>query len=101
MPQFSLFYCYVDLLDLHSFPTRRSSDLNNQDSLLARNNQGENILHNAVVGDWHKDIIKAFLEHVRQRMQILRTRSEEHTSESSHTVISYAVFCLKKKNQQE
>src|SRR5438034_11340650 len=25
------------------------------------------------------------------------TRSEEHTSDSSHTVISYAVFCLKKK----
>src|SRR5947207_6082918 len=24
-------------------------------------------------------------------------RSEEHTSDSSHTVISYAVFCLKKK----
>src|SRR5438034_3251456 len=26
-----------------------------------------------------------------------RSRSEEHTSELSHTVISYAVFCLKKK----
>src|SRR5256885_3353999 len=26
-----------------------------------------------------------------------RSRSEEHTSESSHLVISYAVFCLKKK----
>ena len=26
-----------------------------------------------------------------------KRRSEEHTSESSHTVISYAVFCLKKK----
>src|ERR1022692_1617013 len=25
-------------------------------------------------------------------------RSEEHTSEPSHLVISYAVFCLKKKN---
>src|SRR5438034_5405639 len=25
------------------------------------------------------------------------TRSEEHTSELQHTVISYAVFCLKKK----
>src|SRR5690349_24203201 len=25
------------------------------------------------------------------------TRSEEHTSESSHVEISYAVFCLKKK----
>src|SRR5947207_11713215 len=26
-----------------------------------------------------------------------RHRSEEHTSDSSHTVISYAGFCLKKK----
>src|SRR5258708_30867828 len=25
-------------------------------------------------------------------------RSEEHTSDSSHQIISYAVFCLKKKN---
>src|SRR5476649_3056398 len=28
-------------------------------------------------------------------------RSEEHTSESSHTVISYAVFCLKKKKNNK
>ena len=27
-------------------------------------------------------------------------RSEEHTSELRHTVISYAVFCLKKKNKK-
>src|SRR5688572_31817247 len=27
-------------------------------------------------------------------------RSEEHTSESSHSQISYAVFCLKKKKTQ-
>src|SRR5438874_3371515 len=27
-------------------------------------------------------------------------RSEEHTSELSHVEISYAVFCLKKKNNQ-
>src|SRR5258708_11365266 len=27
-----------------------------------------------------------------------RKRSEEHTSDSSHQIISYAVFCLKKKN---
>src|SRR2546430_11001372 len=26
-------------------------------------------------------------------------RSEEHTSDSSHSQISYAVFCLKKKNE--
>ena len=28
-------------------------------------------------------------------------RSEEHTSELHHTVISYAVFCLKKKKENK
>src|SRR5256885_12785697 len=28
-------------------------------------------------------------------------RSEEHTSEPSHLVISYAVFCLKKKKEHD
>src|SRR2546430_6191535 len=28
-------------------------------------------------------------------------RSEEHTSNSSHSQISYAVFCLKKKKQKQ
>src|SRR2546426_7419879 len=28
------------------------------------------------------------------------SRSEEHTSDSSHLVISYAVFCLKKKKNR-
>src|SRR5688572_32098087 len=28
-----------------------------------------------------------------------KRRSEEHTSDSSHSQISYAVFCLKKKNK--
>src|SRR5690349_23822837 len=32
------------------------------------------------------------------RGQSLRDRSEEHTLNSSHVEISYAVFCLKKKN---
>ena len=30
-----------------------------------------------------------------------RSRSEEHTSELHHTVISYAVFCLKKKKKKK
>src|SRR5690625_5306994 len=29
-----------------------------------------------------------------------KARSEEHTSESSHVAISYAVFCLKKKKKK-
>ena len=31
----------------------------------------------------------------------IKQRSEEHTLNSSHVVISYAVFCLKKKKQQQ
>src|SRR5688572_31638905 len=31
----------------------------------------------------------------------LPDRSEEHTSESSHSQISYAVFCLKKKKKKQ
>src|SRR5438034_1660229 len=31
----------------------------------------------------------------------LEMRSEEHSLNSSHTVNSYAVFCLKKKNKKE
>src|SRR5882672_808588 len=35
---------------------------------------------------------------IADRRRLLHwTRSEEHTSELHHTVISYAVFCLKKK----
>src|SRR3712207_7421964 len=33
-----------------------------------------------------------------ERVARLIIRSEEHTSDSSHANISYAVFCLKKKN---
>src|SRR3954465_6444831 len=39
------------------------------------------------------------LSHVWAAFRVDSTRSEEHTSESSHTIISYAVFCLKKKKE--
>src|SRR5688572_31779714 len=35
------------------------------------------------------------------RPDTIRERSEEHTSNSSHSQISYAVFCLKKKKTRE
>src|SRR5690625_7106085 len=34
----------------------------------------------------------------QEELRLDRLRSEEHTSNSSHVAISYAVFCLKKKN---
>ena len=45
------------------------------------------------------EAVKVFHEALENVQPQLVVRSEEHTSELSHTVISYAVFCLKKKNK--
>src|SRR5947209_12508648 len=77
------FQCYVHHRDLHSFPTRCSSDLGNLRRVGARGGRFE----------------KHGRAHRRDGRVIgrPRERSEEHTSDSSHANISYAVFCLKKK----
>src|SRR5256885_12980895 len=48
-------------------------------------------------------VLSQVLSQIEQRDRFVltshaRPRSEEHTLNSSHLVISYAVFCLKKKN---
>src|SRR3546814_2147890 len=66
----------------HSFPTRRSSDLVRRQIVPAR---------------------KSFQIWMRRSTSSgsLKNRSEEHTSELQSLMrISYAVFCLKKKNNQ-
>src|SRR5438034_7214752 len=73
---FFCFYQCADNRDLHSFPTRRSSDLR----LLQRPFGGTSLGTGLVA---------------------LGRRGGDRKStrlNSSHTVISYAVFCLKKKN---
>src|SRR5207249_12336906 len=79
--------CNGDHRDLHSFPTRRSSDL----SIAARCN----------------DSCEAFLDGApgqRFRFARMRRNADGATADrkstrlnSSHVSISYAVFCLKKK----
>src|SRR5438874_6285027 len=41
-----------------------------------------------------------FIEARRRDDHVPADRSEEHTSDSSHVEISYAVFCLKKKKKK-
>src|SRR5256885_6041727 len=50
---------------------------------------------------WHRHLPVGAGGQGRDLAQLgaIRARSEEHTSEPSHLVISYAVFCLKKKKQ--
>src|SRR5438034_5239143 len=73
---FSLFYGHSDHPALHSFPTRRSSDL----------------------------LTPGRFELTSSISPVMRSKGEERGDRkstrlnSSHTVISYAVFCLKKKN---
>src|SRR5580658_10730770 len=73
--------------------------------------------HTRLQGDWSSDVCSSDLAVAigQQRhhrigrktvgiagvvQQAREARSEEHTSDSSHLVISYAVFCLKKKKKK-
>src|SRR5205814_8602552 len=79
--------CSVHLLDLHSFPTRRSSDLGR----LLR-------ISDKIVPfeELHGDIGHVvFLSGVENPDDVDRKSTRLN---SSHLGISYAVFCLKKKN---
>src|SRR5207248_8397830 len=86
--RFFFFDCSADHRDLHSFPTRRSSDLH------AR---------------WHPHRLAECLgprppkqhrtDHAHHRRSPRPRQDRKSTRlNSSHRTISYAVFCLKKKN---
>src|SRR5438067_8948921 len=76
------FYCYGDHRDLHSFPTRRSSDL-----------RPKGVLNpHATRGDQAPD---------RDPGPDPRADRKSTRLNSSHVSISYAVFCLKKKKKKE
>src|SRR5476649_1436511 len=76
--QIFFFYRYGDHRDLHSFPTRRSSDLD---------------VRTLAQATRLKEAAAPFLYNARCT---LRDRKSTRLN-SSHTVISNAVFCLKKK----
>src|SRR5207248_7623991 len=79
------FYCSGALSDLHSFPTRRSSDLA---CLLPAGRIG-------TARTRHVPPAQRKLE--ERRGQLLDRKSTRLNS--SHRTISYAVFCLKKKKE--
>src|SRR5205807_8856286 len=86
---FFFFYGYVDHRDLHSFPTRRSSDL------VRRNSAPRNRCGLARAGaSRSRSAAGGALRHDSRPGDRKSTRLN-----SSHLVISYAVFCLKKKKK--
>src|SRR3546814_12470107 len=98
-PEFMLFFCfygYGDHRDLHvlthSFPTRRSSDLDQRDVLL-----GEREVEEREVLPLPLRRRRLLLEHDLD-IEADENKDRKSTSELQSLMrISYAVFCLKKK----
>src|SRR5439155_26106935 len=98
IPPLFLLHTYFDHRDLHSFPTRRSSDLSSpglrsgtpsEVPFRSRQEVVTGAMRDGERGVFESDIWRPALEKYADRKS---TRLN-----SSHVAISYAVFCLKKK----
>src|SRR5690349_23750591 len=91
------FSCYRDHRDLHSFPTRRSSDLVEEfaDILQIGTRNMANFALLKRVGKSHRPVMlkRGMASTVDEWLQDRKSTRLN----SSHVEISYAVFCLKKK----
>src|SRR5690606_41313949 len=109
-PSLHLYYLNVDAppdhLRLHSYPTRRSSDLADAEPESLRETiqrfKGRTAREtNRVLSRsgplWQRDWFDRWM---RNDTEVARTAGDRKSTRlnSSHVKISYAVFCLKKKN---
>src|SRR5690348_18042170 len=97
---FCLFYWPHDHRDLHSFPTRRSSDLDvGQPALVAHR---AHLREAVALADRRPDPLLGALEQVRVERGGARDQDRKSTRlNSSHPSTSYAVFCLNKKRRAD
>src|SRR5207244_11398031 len=101
-----LFECSVGPLDLHSFPTRRSSDLQRLGGRAGggarRAGAGQRDPHAAPPCPRSSPRHGGSMESLTLARGALESMLADRKStrlNSSHQIISYAVFCLKKKNR--
>src|SRR5207244_13189060 len=87
-------YGHHDHRNLHSFPTRRSSDLHRQ---LLRARRGSIVAVEQDAGDRLSNLGPIAVRYL-PRLDLSEDRKSTRLN-SSHQIISYAVFCLKKKNK--
>src|SRR5699024_12500848 len=93
---FSVFQCAGDHRDLHSFPTRRSSDL------VVAGHHGERRGASRAASAQRLDHVAEHGARMPGRTAGARPAPDRKSTRlnSSHVSISYAVFCLKKKNNE-
>src|SRR5690625_7659267 len=95
---FLFFHRYLYLHALHSFPTRRSSDLEIEGGGLRIGVRRIRELHDRIaVGRRTDDMVQGQLT-----VDLLQGAEDRKSTRlnSSHVAISYAVFCLKKKKKK-
>src|SRR5205085_10778891 len=90
------FYCSGAHRDLHSFPTRRSSDLAAKDVYRLFDGRCDAVARGRHVVAEHEVFGEGLARFELRRLDRKSTRLN-----SSHSQISYAVFCLKKKKKQK
>src|SRR5690349_23612277 len=96
-----LFLCYGHHRDLHSFPTRRSSDLQRREQIDRLAEKADEARGLRVLAE---RIGQGDEEATGHRHRGTRAGLQDRKStrlNSSHVEISYAVFCLKKKKTEE
>src|SRR5437762_10540908 len=96
------FSCSPDLHDLHSFPTRRSSDLTERGAFhLGQDDLDREDRRLLLLVRLEPDLLEPSLHgRVGERADLDRDRKSTRLN-SSHRCISYAVFCLKKKKNNK
>src|SRR5690606_41933571 len=110
LPRLFCFHRYRDHLHLHSFPTRRSSDLVPLSALaIAGRHNALNAMAALALGALAGAPMPRMIEALKafrglpHRVEPIACRERDRKStrlNSSHVKISYAVFCLKKKNRK-
>src|SRR5947207_8935164 len=97
---FLFFYSYGDHRDLHSFPTRPSSDLLHHLAIEERRPRFDRRQHRGPI-DLHQQIVRQIGQEIEPHHAIQRIvvrRSEEHTSElQSHSDLVCRLLLEKKK----
>src|SRR5205807_9041922 len=93
------FNFFSDPRDLHSFPTRRSSDLLRSNCPSAKGTTRVAWSSAASRGSERDTRLWLVRSRSRPSAKVPRTDRKSTRLNSSHLVISYAVFCLKKKKK--
>src|SRR5690625_6946088 len=102
----SSFQCSGGPQDLPSFPTRRSSDLGRiaDDGRALKKARGDSAEEIGIAGVDPGEILAAKTDGLANLDDLGNAEATDRKStrlNSSHVAISYAVFCLKKKNKRQ